>query len=149
MGLGYGAVASARSALGNFVNVPGFPLLAEHLLVQKLLKGIANVRPPKPRYTRIWDTSLLITYLASLHNSDLDLQHMCWKTSALLTVLSGQWMSTIHKFKLSNLQLTDTIALFNITEPLMQSTPTRKPQSVVFHRYPHNEQLCPVRLVQA
>ena len=84
-----------------------------------------------------------------LHNGDLDLQHMCWKTSALLTVLSGQRVSTIHKFKLSNLQLTDTIALFNITEPLMQSTPTRKPQPVVFHRYPHNEQLCPVWLVQA
>ena len=130
--------------------VPGFPRLAEHhLLVQKLLKGVANVRPPKPRYTRIWDTSLLITYLASLRNGDLDLQHMCWKASALLTVLSGQRMSTIHKFKLSNLQLTDTIALFNITEPLKQSTPSRKPQPVVFHRYPHNEQLCPVRLVQA
>ena len=76
MGLGYGAAASARSALGNFVTVPGFPWLAEHMLVQKLLKGIANVRPPKPRYMRIWDTSLLITYLASLHNGDLDLQHM-------------------------------------------------------------------------
>ena len=58
-------------------------------------------------------------------------------------------MSTIHKFKLNNLQLTDTIALFNITEPLKQSTPTRKPQPVVFRRYPQNEQLCPVRLVQA
>ena len=50
MGLGYGAVASARSASANFVTVPGFPRLAEHLLVQKLLKGIANFRPPKPRY---------------------------------------------------------------------------------------------------
>ena len=85
MGLGYGAVASARSALGNFVTVPGFPRMAEHPLVQKLLKGVANVRPPTPRYTRIWDITLLITYLASLHNGDLDLQHMCWKTSALLT----------------------------------------------------------------
>ena len=149
MGLGYGAVTSARSALGNFVTVPGFPRLADHPLVQKLLKGVANVRQPNPRYTRIWHTSFLITYLASLRNGDLDLQHMCWKTSALLTVLSGQWVSTIHKFKLSNLQLTDTIALFNITEPLKQSTPSRKPQPVVFHRYPHNEQLCHVRLVQA
>ena len=148
MGLGYGVVASARSALGNFVTVPRFPRLAEHPLVQKLLKGVANGRQPKPRYTRR-DTSFLITYLTSLRNGDLDLQHMCWKTSALLTVLSGQRVSTIHKFKLSNLELTDTIALFNITEPLKHSTPSRKPQPVVFDRYPHNEQLCPVRLVQA
>ena len=43
MGLGYGGVASARSALGNFITVPGFPKLADHPLVQKLLKGVANV----------------------------------------------------------------------------------------------------------
>ena len=65
MGLGYGAVASARGVLGNFVTVHGFPWLADHPLVQKLLKGVANARPSKPRYTRIWDTSHLITYLAS------------------------------------------------------------------------------------
>ena len=37
MGLGYGSVASARSALGNFITVPGFPKLVDHPLVQKLL----------------------------------------------------------------------------------------------------------------
>ena len=117
-------------------------------LVQKLLKGVANVRPPQPHYTRIWDTTLLIKYLASLTNEVLNFQHLCWKTSALLTILSGQWVSTIHKFQLSNLQLTDTIALFNITVPLKQLKPSCKPQPVVFHQYPQNEQLCPVRLVQ-
>ena len=107
MGLGYGAVASARSALGNFVTVPGFPWLAEHPLVQKLLKGIANVRLPKPCYTRIGilPSSLRIWPLSTMV---LWISNTCWKTSALLTVLSGQRVSTIHKFKLSNLQLTDT-----------------------------------------
>ena len=57
-------------------------------------------------------------------------------------------VSTIHKFQLSNLQLTDALAIFNITVPLKQSKPSRKPQPVIFHQYPHNEQLCPVRLVQ-
>ena len=69
-------------------------------------------------------------------------------TCTLLTILSGQWVSTIHKFQLSNLQLTDALVIFNITVPLKQSKPSRKPQPVVFHQYPHNEQLCPVRLVQ-
>ena len=71
--------------------------------------------------------------MASLRNEELDFQRACWKTSALLTVLSGQRVSTLHKFKLSNLQLTDTLALFNITEPLKQSTPSHKPQPVIFH----------------
>ena len=92
-----------------------------------------------PSSLRIWPLSTMVIWISNT----------CWKTSALLTVLSGPWVSTIHKFKLCNLQLTETIALFNITEPLKQSTPTRKPQPVLFHRYPHNEQLCPVWLVQA
>ena len=92
-----------------------------------------------PSSLLIWPLSTMVIWISNT----------CRKTSAVLTVLSGQRVSTIHKFKLSNLQLTDTVALFNITEPLKQSTPTRKPQPFVFHRYPHNEQLCPVRLVQA
>ena len=109
LGLGYGAVSSARSALGNFITVPGFPKLADHPLVQKLLKGVAIVQPRQPCYTRIWDTTLLIKYLASLKNEVLDFQHLCWKTSALLTILSGQRVITIHKFQLSNLQITDAL----------------------------------------
>ena len=148
MGLGYGGVASARSALGNFITVHGFPKLADHPLMQKLLKGVANGRPPQPRYMRIWDTTLLIKYLDSPTNEVLDFQHLCWKPSALLTILSGQQVSTIHKFQLNNLQLTDTIALFNITVPLTQSKPSRNHQPVIFHQYLHNEQLCLVRHVQ-
>ena len=48
MRLGFGGVAYARSASGNFITVPGFPKLADHPLVQKLLKGV-DVRPPQPR----------------------------------------------------------------------------------------------------
>ena len=147
MGMGYGSIASARSALGNFVTVSGCPKLADHPLIQRLLKGIGNVRPPQPRYTMIWDTTRLITYLASLQNDGLDLQHACWKTSALLAILSGQRVSTLHKFKVSNLQLGETLALFNITNPLKQSKPNHKPQPLIFCQCPHNEQLCPVRLV--
>ena len=47
MGLGYGGITSVRSALGNFVTIPGYPRLADHPLIQKLLKGIGvmSVRP--------------------------------------------------------------------------------------------------------
>ena len=123
-GFGYSGVASARSALGHVLTVPGYPKLAAHPLIQRLLKGIGNVCPPKPRYTMIWDTTPLIKCMASLRNEELDFQRACWKTSALLTVLSGQRVSTLHKFKLSNLQLTDTLVLFNIAKPLKQSMPS-------------------------
>ena len=79
--------------------------------------------------------------MSSLKNAALDFRLTCWET-----ILSGQHVSTIHKFKLSNLQLTENLALFNITDSLKQSKPNCKP--VIFHKYPDNEQLCPVQLVQ-
>ena len=133
--------------MGHVLTVPGYPKLADHPLIQRLLKGIGNICLPKPRYTMIWDTTPLIKCMASLWNEELDFQRAYWKTSALLAVLSGQRVSTLHKFKLSNLQLADTLALFNITKPLKQSTPSHKPQPVIFCNYPHNEQLCTVRLI--
>ena len=57
-------------------------------------------------------------------------------------------LEDLHKFKLSNLQLTENLALFNITDSLKQSKPNCKPLPVIFHKYPHNEQLFPVWLVQ-
>ena len=148
MGLGYSGVASARSALGNFIHIPGCSKLAEHPLIQGLLKGIGNVRPPQPRYTMIWDSSTLIRYLATLANDDLDFQGICHKTAALLTILSGQRVSTIQKFTVSHLELSDELAVFNMVGYLKQSKPSRKPQPVIFHRYPHNQRLCPVLLVK-
>jgi hypothetical protein len=37
-----------------------------HPLVTRLIKGIANERPSKPRYTTTWDVSNVTTYLSAL-----------------------------------------------------------------------------------
>ena len=66
-GLGYGGVASARSTLGHVITVPGCPKLADHPLIQRLLKGIGNVRPPKPCYTMIWDTTPQLCPVRLIH----------------------------------------------------------------------------------
>ena len=58
----FGVIATARSALGNFIHVPGVPVLANHPLIQKVVKGAYNTRPPAPRYVVIWDTDVLLQY---------------------------------------------------------------------------------------
>ena len=61
-----------RSALGNFIHVPGVPVLANHPLIQKVVKGAYNTRPPAPCYVVIWDTDVLLQYLGSLDNACLN-----------------------------------------------------------------------------
>ena len=49
----YGVIATARSTLGIFLHIPGVPVLANHPLVQKVVKGAYNSRPPAPHYVVI------------------------------------------------------------------------------------------------
>ena len=93
----------------------------------------------------IWDTDVLLQYLDSLDNTSL----LTCKTTVLLTILSGQRVSTIHKFRLIQLQLTTDMAVFNLGNALLKhSKPGRSNPPIVFHRYPHGHCLCPIQTIR-
>ena len=132
----FGVVATARSALGNFKHVPGVPVLANHPLIQKVVKWAYNTRPA-PCYVVISDTDVLLQYLDSLNNACLNFNLLSCKTAVLLTILSGQRVSTIHAFRLSQLQLTTDMAIFNLgTALLKHSRPGRSTPPIVFSLLP-------------
>ena len=136
-------IATARSTLGNFIHVPGVPVLANHPLIQRLVKGAYNTRPPAPRYVVIWDTDVLLQYLDSLDNACLNFKLLSCKTAILLKILSGQRVSTIHAFQLSQLQLITDMAIFNLgTTLLKHSRPGRSTTPIVFHRNPLTDGRC-------
>ena len=144
----YSVIATARSTLGNFVHIPGVPILANHPLVQKVLKGVYNIRPPAPRYVVIWDSDNLLQYLDSLDNTSINFELLTYKTTALLTILSGQRISTIHKFRLSHLQLAADLDVFNLGNTLLKHSKPGRPQPpppIVFQHYPHGRHLCPLQ----
>ena len=145
----YGVIATARSTLGIFLHIPGVPVLANHPLIQKVVKGAYNTRRQAPRYVVIWDTDTLLHYLNSLDNTLIYFKLLSYKVTVLLTILSGQQVSTLHKFRLSQLQLTTDMAVFNLgTSLLKHSKPGRATAPIVFHRYPHGRRLCPLEAVQ-
>ena len=122
---------------------PGVARLSDHLLIQRLLKGIYHNRPPKPRYAFIRDSDKVIHYLSTLKNEDLDFKMLSYKCVSLLTLLSGQRVSTLHKFKCSSLLLTEHLAQFQVVDLLKHSTPHHKPQPVSFPCYPYGLETLP------
>ena len=100
--------------------------------------------PPKPRYEFIWDTEFVLQFLKNLHPSVIGLKLLTLKTVALLTLLSGQRVSTLHQFRLSQMQRTPTIVVFNIQGLLKQSRPTKRDLPITYHAFPHDVALCPV-----
>ena len=122
-------------------------VLSDHPLIKRLLKGIYHTRPPQPRYTCIWDTTKVIDYLASLVSDSLDFKMLSLKCVTLLTILSGQRVSTLHKFRLSHMQTTDSMTVFQISDLLKHSRPHNRAQAITYRAYPHDRNLCPVRTV--
>ena len=66
-GLGYSCLNTARSAISSFIVLDGNVTVGNHPLVQRFLKGVFQTRPAFPRYTSTWDTSIVLTYLKTLH----------------------------------------------------------------------------------
>ena len=71
------------------------------------------------------------------------------KTVALLTLLSGQRVSTVQKFKISALQKTPEMVIFTINELLKHSGPNYRSTPIVCHGYPHDCSICPVAVIES
>ena len=132
-GAGYSVIATARSALPGIISIPGIPSISEHLLVKRLLKGVYHHRPPRPRYTFIWDTSVVIEYLQTLKNDDISFKIMSLIIVMLLTLLSMQRISTIQHLHLLDLHLTTDVAIFSISALLKHTKHGRKNAPIMFN----------------
>ena len=86
-GLGYSAINSHHSALSSILQLPGLERIGEHNLVSWFMKGVFNLKPPQPHYSKMWDIKKVLLYFKGLgRNEDLTLQQL--KTAMLLSILA-------------------------------------------------------------
>ena len=70
----------------------------DKVLLRKMLRGMYNNRPPKPKYCVIWDVDLVLTYVGAMR-SDTDM-FRSQKTATLLMLLSGNRVNMLSHMKL-------------------------------------------------
>ena len=74
-GLGYSEINTARSALSSVLVLPNNITFGSHLLVVRFLKGVFELKPSLPHYSRIRDVPTVLQYLKTLGPaSELDLR---------------------------------------------------------------------------
>ena len=77
-------------------HIEGVPI-GQHPLVTRLLKGVYNTRPPKPRYTETWDVDGVLDHLTSLgENSQLSLKQLSQKLVVLMTLVQASRSSELQ-----------------------------------------------------
>ena len=118
-----------------------------YVLLRKLLKGIHNRRPSKPRYSAIWDVNIVLAYIGAMTTTKyIDLT---MKTVGLFMILSGSRVNMLSHFKVSNMTLTDTECTFIFSDVLRTSVEGVSAKPLVFRAYPYDSTLCPVKTMLA
>ena len=114
------------------------------------MKGIFHLRPPQPRYTKTWDVNKVLSYLKSLGpNDSLMLKQLTLKTAALLTILGGRRIHTLHMLSVIHMDQSPDKIIFHIIGLTKCSKPTRPNQPIVYRAYAEYELLYPVKCIYA
>ena len=64
--------------------------IGQHPLVTRLIKGVHNSRPPKPRYTVTWDVDTVLRHLRALGDNDSLTLRALSKKLALMDIYASR-----------------------------------------------------------
>ena len=107
------------------------------------MKGLFNMRPPKPHYSGTWEVSLVTNLFEKWpDNSNLDIKRLSRNCAMLLVLTSAKRQSDLHALDLAFMQYLPEGVEFRIPD----LTKTRVPGKDVILFFPAlkgNVQLCP------
>ncbi|KAM8975733.1 LOW QUALITY PROTEIN: uncharacterized protein RCH25_020573 [Pelodytes ibericus] len=139
-GRAYRSINVYRSAISaGHLGFEGVPA-GRHILVCRLLKGIRLNRPPRPRYSCLWDVNVVFILFQSWpNNCDLSLQQLSAKLAMLCCLISCKRVSDVRALDISARSFTPEGVSFDISRRTKTSI-----TSVFYPAFPHNPKLCPV-----
>ena len=117
--------------------------MGQHPLVIRLMKGIANERPPKPRYTTTWDVAKVTTYLSALgENKTLSLKLLTKKLLMLLALVSPERASVLWELNIRYLKKQPDGVVFTLIKPRKSGDPMSRAKATS-PRFLQDTTLCP------
>ena len=147
--LQYRTLASIRSALSTTIIIEGFNTLSDHPLIKRFMKGVFNLRPPKPRYNFTWDVQRIFSHFRKLGNNEA----LCFKTlteklAILLLLLSGQRCNTLTSFTMEGLKIQDNKVSFLANKLLKHNRINFNQREFCFAAIPEDIYICPVLAIR-
>lgn len=140
--MSYSSLNTARSAISAVLKLDNKPA-GQHDLVVKFMKGIFNSRPSVPKHNFIWDTKIVLNYLASLSPiHSLSLKMLTLKTVTLLLLVSSQRIQTLHLTDLDNVKFNNDCVQIHVTKLLKQSRPSFHLAPIFLKKFVDNSELC-------
>ena len=146
-GLGYSAIATARSALSTFITLDQVPL-GQHPIVSRLIKGIFTSRPALPKTNVTWDPDIVLSYLKRLSPcKKLNLPVLTWKLATLTALLTGQRVQSLYLLDIRNITINKSKIKIRYGDLLKQTRPGFQLAELTIKAYAPDKRLCLVWLM--
>lgn len=148
-GLSYESINTARSALSAIgIVVDGFSV-GQHPLIRRFCKGSFNLRPPKVRYSEIWDVGKTIKYLKTLFPVKLlSLKMLTLKLAMLIALTQASRAQSLQLLTLQNLREGSEFYVLQYKQSLKQSKPGRPVPYVTLKAFTPDRSLCVVHTLK-
>ena len=145
----YSGLCAARSALSSIVMIKGYAKLSEHPFISLYLKGIYNRCPPLPKYTSIWDISLVSDYYNSIETNDkLQFKDVVKKTVMKRLILGARRKQALFKITVDNIIIEENKIVFLPNKTLKHINIHRPLEPLIYQGYSLNEKLCIIKAIQ-
>lgn len=143
LGKSYSVLNTARSALSTFLIKDSGLSIGNSPIIKRFMKGIFELTPPLPRYKIIWDTSIVLDFLANYYPyNELSLTVLTQKCAMLLALTSMQRTQTLLAISLDDIKYFDDCILITIHKTLKQFRIGRNSLTINL-KYYSNPSLCP------
>lgn len=123
--------------------VEGVPI-GQHPLVTRLMKGVYNLRPPKPRYTYTWDVDMVTQHIMVMgENTSLPLRLLSQKLAFLMALVVASRTSELQALDLRFRVYRPNGVLFRLTGITKTQKVGSPPKERFFGSFP-DRRLCVV-----
>lgn len=147
-GKSYQTILGYRSAINTIATVEHYSDICQHPLMHRFIRGVFNIRPPLPKYTKIWDVSIVLSYIRQLGDNEvMPMLKLSMKVATLLMLLSGKRCNSIDAFDIEYMQLRTDFCIFYPTRLLKHDRPGRPLKAITYRAFHQDKLLCPVQAI--
>ncbi len=149
-GMAYNTIGKYRSTISAFHAGFNGISVGNTLEVKRLMKGVANQRPPKPKYTVVWDVEDVLRVLKALFpHEGLTDKLLTEKTAMLLSLIAIPRGCELTYLKLELMGIGSNIIKFSFDRQLKTTKPGTRPEDLEIHKFEENPRICPMGSIQS
>ena len=143
-GYEYNTINGHRSAISSQHQQIDGHLVGQHPKIKSLMKGVARQKPPKPKYTNIWDVDQVLKKFKEMgDNNTLTLKDLSIKTITLLGLVQPNRGSELTDLDLKFMGKTETTLLFHLHNPTKTFKQGKNNNKIEIRKFEEEKKLCP------